>query len=144
MSTLRQVAFVPREVPLEPVAAVGIGPVARALGERLLEWTDSEIAMLQGICAPQLLAVLGAAHTLPWVDGVAYLGRDERAPRLLLPTTLRPSPIATELVEQAMLDAHTPNASPLAVTAVPRMVLSMSGALPIRREILLAWIKAQR
>ena len=32
-----------------------------------------------------LPTMLGAAEALPWVDGVIYLGRDPRAPSLLLP-----------------------------------------------------------
>ena len=37
------------------------------------------------------VVVLGATEALPWVDGVNYLGRDPDAPRLLLPTMLRPA-----------------------------------------------------
>ncbi|MCB9564908.1 MAG: hypothetical protein H6708_31365 [Kofleriaceae bacterium] len=48
-----------------------------------------------------MLAVVGDAARLPWVDGVAYLGRDLAAPSLLVPTTLAPD-APPALVERAL------------------------------------------
>jgi hypothetical protein len=111
------IELVPREPPLEAVAAVALGAAACALGRRLLAGSDEQLAELRGLTgmtgmtglagmtgatrAP-LLAVLGDVAALPWVDGIVYLGRDAEAPRLLLPTTLRPS-VTAALFEAAVL-----------------------------------------
>ncbi len=154
------VELVPREPPLAPRAAVATGEVARALARRLLEEDDEALAALRGLAGPSLLAVLGEAEQLPWVDGVLYLGSDPEAPRLLLPTALRPS-VAAGLYQSAVerhLQARAASAAsgssarplaaaiaaPLAVLPEPRWVFSMAEAASIQRARLAAWLGAAR
>jgi len=133
------VVFVSRDEVLEPAAVVGLGPVARRLGERLLKCTDAQLGHWKGLTATGLLIVLGA--DLPWVDGVEYLGRDLEAPRLLLPTALRPS-IGVELFERAIVRRAVELSPPLAVVWSSPTIVSVASALAIRRERLQRWLES--
>lgn len=135
------VTFLPREEVLEPAAAVAFAPVARVLAERLLEYSDEQLGEWTGVAGAGVLVVLGTAHSLPWVNGVSYLGRDPRAPRLFVPTTTQASPAAIEVFERAILRRHERLAPPLAVVVSPPRILSLSEALPIRRDRIRAWLE---
>lgn len=135
------IAFVPRDDVLEPVAVVGLGAIARALAVRLVEEPAEQLQQLRGISGAGLLAVLGDNARLPWVDGVIYLGRDPRAPQLLVPTALRPA-IAWDVFERAILRHGSSLRSPVAIVASPRCIFSLADALPIQRAKLAAWIEA--
>jgi hypothetical protein len=135
-----EVAWRVRDEPLEPCAVVARGETARDLAVRLLACDDERLAALRGVAGPSLLVVLGEASALPWVDGVEYLGRDTRAPSLLLPATRAPS-IAVQLVERAVL-VHSGKSAPVAVTA--SFVASVASARPIARERLVAWVERER
>lgn len=136
-----RVSFVPRRLPLSPVAAAGIGPVARALGARLLELETAHLQRLRGVAGENLLVLLGEAESLPWVDGIAYLGRDPEAPRLLLPTALAPD-VPAPLFEKALFQRVRAQTGPLAVLASPRRIVPVSSALPIHRASLERWLSA--
>lgn len=135
-----QIKWRAREIPLPPVAAAATGGAARLLGLRLLEWSDAQLGALRGAAGPGLLVVLGEAETLPWVDGIVYLGRDPAAPALLIPTTLEPDvPIA--LVERA-ITAGMKNASLVAVLATASLLVPASSASSIARDTLRGWVEA--
>lgn len=134
-----RVSFVPRRLPLSPVAAAGIGPVARRLGARLLELETAHLHRLRGVAGKGLLVILGEAESLPWVDGIAYLGRDPEAPRLLLPTALAPDAPAA-LLEKALFQRLREPTAPLAVLASPRRIVPVSSALPVDRASLERWL----
>jgi len=85
------VTFCRRVDPLDPVCAVGIGAVGRALAMRVRARLSHDGERVSGVVAGDIVLLMGETARLPWVDGVLYLGRDPRAPRLLLPTQLRPS-----------------------------------------------------
>ena len=136
-----RIPFVPRPDVLDPAAAVGLGPVARALARRLLRLGEEALSALRGAAGDDVLVVLGAAETLPWVDGVAYLGRDPGAPRLLLPTTSRPA-VAADTFEQAIARHAAALASPWAVLPDARRVFSVAQADPIDRALLGRWLEA--
>jgi hypothetical protein len=135
------IVFLPRDAPLEPAAVVGFGRVARALAERLLACPEEQLRELRGVSGDDLFLALGAGETLPWVDGVAYLGRDPCAPRLLVPTAVAPS-IPMEAFERAIVRHASSSPQPLAVTATPRRVFSVSDALPISPQRVKAWLEA--
>ena len=134
-----RVAFVPRELPLSPVAAAGAGPVARRLGERLLAADDRHLAALRGAAGRDVLLILGEAESLPWVSGIAYLGNDPSAPRLLLPTTLTPD-VPASLFERALFALSPAERGPLAVLASPRRVVPAGLARRIDRALLERWL----
>jgi hypothetical protein len=131
--------FVARPTPLPPSAAVAEGAAARRLAERLLARTDDALVRLAGAAGPGIIAVIGAAEDLPWVDGVLYLGRDPDAPALLLPTALSPD-APLPLWERALLSATGAASPPRAVLPGPLRVLPLGGARPVQRAALAAWI----
>lgn len=74
--------------PLVASACVASGPVAPRLVERLL--TRVRLDDLSGVVAENAIVLLGPAASLPWTDGVLYLGRHKDAPGVLFPTTSLP------------------------------------------------------
>jgi hypothetical protein len=137
-----RIGFFPREDLLEPVAAIALGAAARALADGLLRRSDEQLAALRGASGDGLLAVAGEGAVLPWADGVVYLGRDPAAPRLLLPTMLRPS-APLEAFERAIARRAAPESAPWAILASPPVVFSLAAARPIERSHLRRWLEAQ-
>lgn len=133
------VTFCRREDPLEPVCAVGAGAVGRALAMRVRARLSHDGERLSGVVAGDIVLFMGEAARLPWVDGVLYLGRDPRAPRLLLPTQQRPS-VPLEAFERAVWRraAHAAGRSgapllhgPIAILLDPERILSVAEARPV-------------
>ncbi|MEZ4300219.1 MAG: hypothetical protein R3B70_35055 [Polyangiaceae bacterium] len=131
------VGFVPREAPLAAVAAAGVGECARALGERLLGMDDATLSGLSGVAAGDAIVVLGEAEALPWVPEIVYLGRDLRAPRLLLPTALSPD-VPVDVLERAIVKRCP--VTPLAVIPSPRRLVPVGKAAPIARGLVEEWL----
>jgi hypothetical protein len=140
-TTRVDIVFAPRTDTLDPVAVIGTGPVARALAQRLLRLPDAALAALRGVAGDGLVALIGEAAALPWVDGVVYLGRDADAPRLLLPTTLRPA-VAVEVFERAIARQAGKLASPWAVLVAPPRVIPLADARPVERAHVHRWLGA--
>ncbi len=134
-----RVGFVPRRLSLTPAAAAGVGGVARRLGERLLDLDDPRLAGLRGVASDDVLVVLGEAESLPWVDGIVYLGHDSSAPRLLLPTALEPD-VPASLLERALFGRASGEKGPLAVLASPRRLIPAGAARRIERTLLERWL----
>lgn len=129
------IAWRPRSAPLEPVGMAARGEAARALARRLLARSDEELARLSGVAGQDLVLLLGDAALLPWVEGAAYLGRDARAPSLLLPTNREPT-VPLPLVERALV-ARAGNLRaepPLAVLLDPPLLASVLEARPLVRR----------
>ena len=122
-----RVRWVPREPPLAPAAVVGLGDAARALARRLLRLDDARLGALQGVAGPSLVAVVGTADALPWVDGAVYLGRDPAASTLYLPTALRPD-VHAALFERALLGGRSIEAPVAVVTRAGELVVFSLGA----------------
>ncbi len=150
MTAARPVAFVPRAAPLAPRAAVARGEPARALAGRLLALADDELAALTAVvgeaAGAPVCVVLGPADALPWVDGVGYLGRDDAAPGLLVPTAVAPdvAPALLERAVRARLGAAGLAASVVAVVvdepgAAIAALVPVGGARTIDRARLAAW-----
>ena len=105
---------------------------------------DEPLHELRGAAGDDVLVVLGATEVLPWVDGVNYLGRDPDAPRLLLPTMVRPA-IAADAFERAIARhaaALLGASGPWAVLHDARRVFSIADAGPIDRDLLGRWLEA--
>jgi hypothetical protein len=128
-----------RAEPLRPAGAVAEGDAARRLARRLLALDDAALARLAGVAAPGLLAVAGVEEDLPWVDGVAYVGRDPAAPSLLLPTATE-SFAPAALLERALVAGSRGAPPPLAVLEAPLRVIPLGGARPVERVRLAAWL----
>ena len=131
----------PRSSPLPALAVAGVGPVALALARRVLVAGDMELARWSGVAGPGVLVLLGDSDSLPWVEGVVYLGRDAAAPSLLLPCTLAPD-VAPALLERALL-TRAPVGTPLAVLPRPAHLVPVGAARPVSRDTLRAWLASQ-
>jgi hypothetical protein len=119
------VRWAPREPPLAPSAALGLGPVAARLAARLLRGPGG----LDAVMAEGLLLVLGPADRLPWVDGVLYLGADSDAPLLLMPTTERPE-VHVALVDEAVRARVGRRGQRVALVPAARRIILLDGARP--------------
>jgi hypothetical protein len=120
---------------------VASGEVALRLAERLLRFSDADLASLRGVGGPGLLLVLGPRECLPWADGVAYLGRDVRAPSLLVSAILEPS-VPVDVLERALLGRLARPALPIAVLLGPPRLVPTGTARPVDRETLASWLRA--
>jgi hypothetical protein len=141
MSDRIRVGWTPRDAPLVARAVAASGAAARALADRLAALDDAALGALAAVAGDDLLVVLGAAAALPWVDGVVYLGRDEAAPELLLPTALVPS--VPPGVLAAAIRAAVPRPAPIAVLAAPARLVPCGVARAIDRGRLAAWREAR-
>lgn len=145
MSTFA-VRFVARDVPLEPIAVAARGTEARALATRALRTPSAEeeegTLGLRGVANRELVILLGETARLPWVDGAFYLGIDPGAPRLLLPTQMRPT-VPPAIFERALL-RRSDVVVPVAVLVDTRTVVSVAAARPIERAKLEVWLGASR
>jgi hypothetical protein len=141
--SLIEVVWRPRASPLAPVGLVARGAgAATRLARRLLSEPDEVLSALKGVCAPELLLILGQEESLPWVDAVTYLGRDESSPSLLLPTTLEPS-VPLPLLERAIAGRFK-NVSPCALLVNPGLIVPLSQARAVARSALTGWLEEAR
>ncbi|PTL83242.1 hypothetical protein DAT35_14720 [Vitiosangium sp. GDMCC 1.1324] len=131
----------PRAQPLPALAVAGVGPVALALARRALAVEDGVLARWSGVAGPGVLVLLGDTESLPWVDGVVYLGRDAAAPSLLLPCTLAPD-VAPSLLERALV-TRARAGTPLAVLPRSAHLVPVGAARPVSRVTLGAWLAKQ-
>lgn len=120
-----------REPPLDPSAALGLGPVAARLAARLLRGASG----LDAVLGEGLLLVLGPSDRLPWVDGVIYLGADADAPLLLMPTTARPE-VHVALVDEAVRARTGRRGQRVAIVPAERQIIVLDGARPPARSAL--------
>lgn len=136
------VGFIPRALCLEPAAVAARGPAARLLAQRSLRLDDRTLSRLSGVHGHDLLLLIGEGRDLPWIDGVCYLGRDPRAPSLLVPCEREPT-VPLELLEAALLRKAGPSPRPLAVMA-PDLVCPVGHARPLSRARLSSLVEAPR
>lgn len=146
MSGERQVALPvrwgPRAEALEPLAVIGVGDVARVLARRILQEDDARLGTWRGVAGAGVLVLMGAAESLPWVNGAMYLGREVSAPSLLLPCALVPDVLAS-LLERALLTQVGNAATPLAVIPGSLQLVSVASARPVHRATLAAWLASE-
>ena len=130
-------AWQPRPVALAPQGLAAQGSAARRLARRLLSREAGDLALLTGVAGPGLLVLLGAAETLPWEEGVVYLGHDDAARSILVPTTLTPT-VPLSLLARAL--SRVPGApEPLALLP-DGVVASVAQARPLVHASLEAWL----
>jgi hypothetical protein len=126
---------------LQPCAALTTGAAAVAMVRRLRSLDDEGLSCLTGAgFGREVLVFCGPAEYLPWVDGVVYLGMDERAPSLRLPTALEPVGAPLPLFERGLRLAfpEAAAAGPLGVAPSesgepPLLVLPLGRCLPLSR-----------
>lgn len=132
-----QVSWQNRLDALEPVALVAFDQAAIELAHKLLSLDDEKLRALQGVSAAKTLFVAGAAAALPWANAVVYLGKDSRAPLILLPTTRIPD-VPLDLFERALI-AQFPDKSPFAV--VENKIVQIGEMRPVARAVVQRWLR---
>ena len=119
-----------------PAAVVASGDIAKDLVRKLLASDHTKWGSWKGVATSDAIVLLGEAESLPWVDGVSYLGSDERAPHLLLPTNRDPN-VPSDLLQQALIE-QSPFPPPLAF--IGNIVVSLSQARELSRDVLRSWL----
>lgn len=133
--------WLPREIPLSPLAVVATGDAAQNLARRLLKFDDSQLQKWRGVSWDVGIALEG--DDLPWADGALYLGRDADAPLLLLPAHLRPdAPLG--LFQRAFLRGLKRElAPPIALWPSEKTAIALANGLPLSRAKLEYWAGLQ-
>ena len=126
------IGFRTRERPLAPCALHAEGDALQRLLQALLAAPAQRLRGLRGVRAARGVVLLGAETDLPWADGVTYLGRDPRAPSLLLPTYLEPD-VPVDLLERRITATQ---ATPIAVLPHLRLLLGLGRASALDRDAL--------
>jgi MoxR-vWA-beta-propeller ternary system domain bpX5 len=121
-----------------PAAVAAFGTVAKDLARKLLASEEAKWESWKGVATSDTIVLLGEAESLPWVDGVSYLASDERAPHLLLPTNRDPN-VPLDLLQQALIE-QCPFQPPLAFVETRNMVISLSQARALSRDVLRSWL----
>ena len=121
-----------------PAAVVASGVIAKDLARKLLASDHAKWGSWKGVATSDAIVLLGEAESLPWVDGVSYLGSDERAPHLLLPTSREPN-VPSDLLQQALIE-QSPFPPPLAFIETGNIVVSLSQARELSRDVLRSWL----
>jgi len=127
-----------RREPRVPVAVVASGETAKELAKKLLAFDHTKWRSWKGVATSDTIILLGERESLPWVDGVSYLGSDEHAPHLLLPTNREPN-VPSDLLQQALIE-QSPFPPPLAFVETRDTVVSLSQARELSRDALRSWL----
>lgn len=138
---MQATASEPRVTPLVPEAALGVGPVALALGKRLLELGDEQLERLRAVAGTDALLVVGNGADLPWCDGISYFGREPDDAGLLLPCASSPAVPATVLAQalERRFEEHGLR-RPFLISLDPPLLLSVGNARKLERAALHAWL----
>ncbi|BDI29533.1 hypothetical protein CCAX7_15840 [Capsulimonas corticalis] len=139
-NTLFPITWRSRATPLEPVAVAASGVAACAIAQRLLASSEEALATLTGVAGDGFLILMGPTESLPWADGVVYLGRDPMAAELLIPTMLAPS-IPVALLAGAMALRAPDVKPPMALIPDWPALASLSAARTVARESLARWLQ---
>ncbi|HYQ04722.1 MAG TPA: hypothetical protein VER96_38875 [Polyangiaceae bacterium] len=131
-----------REAALVPSAALALREVTQSLVARLLELDEQRLSRLRAVRGADFLLLQGSSSDLPWCDGLIYLGKDEAAPQLLLPTTVTPN-VPTALFERALVrhcqSIPAPLLGPWAVSFEPPLLISLAESRPLSPERVRRW-----
>lgn len=132
MSQLLEIKWKNRFDSLQPLALIAFNESAIHLKEKLLSFDDERLFGLQGVFAENLLFIAGVSENLPWIDGGIYLGKDENAPSIFLPTNLRPA-MPIDLFEKSLLHKFS-GQRPFAV--IKNQIIPVGKMRPISRNVL--------
>ncbi len=102
---LSQTKWCMRQVPLAPQGMIIHTAQRQSALNKLLLIGDEQLYQLRGVASAQHLVILGNEQALPWIPGAIYLGQDQEAQHLWLPTHLKPN-ISLELFDRAITLAH--------------------------------------
>lgn len=118
--------WLPAYSPLTPVGMI-IGNNIASI-QRLLELDNVRMSQLRGSYSKSRIVLLGDEQALPWVPNAMYLGQDESAPQLLIPTHLSPN-LPIDWVYRAIL--HKFGSGQYAIDPAHHNVYNIAGALQV-------------
>ena len=113
-----------------------MGETKLRLTEHLLTQEDKVLEAMAAVFFDDALFVKGESETLPWVDGIRYLGIDPDAPRLWIPTHTKPN-VALGIFAAA-IQKHAGIAGPLAVSLFPKRTFPVGDSHILTRASLMA------
>lgn len=133
------VQFVDARQPLTPHAVLARGDVVMPLLRRVAELSSERRGRLRGVHGAGVVVLLGGPDDLPWVDGVAYLGRHADSPQVMWPTTEMPT-VAPCVLERALGRHFQGVGAPWALwrEGSGLVVVSCARALPVDDGVLAA------
>jgi len=138
----RPVRWIPREPPLEPGVVYARGPIAAALVARMLARDARKLEGLRGVATGEGLVVTGPEESLPWCDGVLYLGRASESSTLWLPCRIQPD-VPLDLYERAVRTRTRAKGS-IAVIPEHGLVLGLRRAETVDTEWLVRASRARQ
>ncbi len=86
---MNSLKWLPAHSPLKPVGMIIANEKSSI--QRLLELDSERLSSLRGSYFKSGIILLGNEEHLPWIPSAIYLGQDESASQLLVPTHLSPS-----------------------------------------------------
>lgn len=128
-----------RRKPLDAIAVAGRGVTKLIIMERLRRRAPSDLIGLHLITFNDYFVILGDPCNLPWATGAIYMGRDPKAPNLLLPTMLEPT-LSTNVLERVLSNYSGYTATAIAVFARPLYIMPIVDARPLTEEPSIKWI----
>ncbi len=140
MTQLLEIKWQNRFDSLEPRALIVFDEAATRLKEKLWSFDDERLSGLQGVFAENLLFIAGTSENLPWINGGIYLGKDENAPSIFLPTNLRPN-LPIDLFEKSLLLKFTEQ-KPFAV--LKNQIIPVGQLRVISRKVLIEFKISKR
>ena len=134
-AAVRTVRWRARSEPLQAVAVAAIGRSAAALARTLALRDVAHLDGLSHTWGNSHLLIVGSAASLPWADGVIYLGAEPTTPRLLIPTCQEPD-LPLPLFERTLRRRLGNPTGRLAVVPRLRSVIDASKLTPLSRRAL--------
>ena len=129
-----QIHYLPQEPPLVAEGVVAQGQTVQRLARRVLQ---QDCTQLQVVATVDILVLLGPYESLPWTDGVCYIGRSPQAPHLFLPTTLHCTPHPQLVLQHFQSRTQT---GPVLLLPAWSTFMSLVSASPLHPPSLRQWI----
>lgn len=128
----------PRNRPLQPLIVAGRGTIACGLLNKCLRFSDEQLQHYQGVATDDVV-LIKSNEALPWIQGATFLGRDDLAPHLYVPTNLQ-TDISIALLDKAIY--RKLGAAPVAVLPRYSALLPLTELLTLDRRVIAAWLEA--
>lgn len=126
-------AWQTRPVALTPAGLVASGSLVSALLSLLRQCEAKQLSALSVVATRDLVVLLGANETLPWIDGARYCAPDPDARNLWTPTHLVPA-LPADLVQANLIERA--GSSPVLLWHAPEQLLPLAGAQALTPSLL--------
>jgi hypothetical protein len=80
-----------RKAPLEPSGMLITSDIRVSAVKILLALGTERLSLLRGSFDEHVIVLLGEKVQLPWIPGCVYVGKEDCAPNLYIPTSLKPN-----------------------------------------------------